>query len=179
LGLSVLSGIVHAAGGHLLCESTLGQGTCFTVLLPPVATVDNTPPEPIAEIAANQNAASLTLLLVDDDIMVLGLIENQLRKLGHTVHASTLGRAALAEFERQPESFDAVITDYTMPEMDGLMLTNAILAIRPDMPIFLCSGVDLDTLSLPPSIIPIAKPIHFPRFVAALQQACSPATALI
>ena len=80
----------------------------------------------------------MKILVVDDEATFAKLVAEHLHDDGHEVVAVTTGKEAI-EALRQ-ERFDAVVTDQTMPRMTGLELTKEILAIRPDIPIVLCTG---------------------------------------
>lgn len=80
------------------------------------------------------------VLFVDDETSLIELGERILVYLGYQVTTRTSSVEALELFRAQPDNFDLVITDYTMPNMTGSELANQILAIRPGMPIVLCTG---------------------------------------
>ena len=76
-----------------------------------------------------------------DDEEALALIgQSMLKRLGYKVDIRTSSRDALDAFQANPKKFDLVITDYTMPGMTGLALSEKLLKIRPDIPIILCTG---------------------------------------
>jgi len=81
------------------------------------------------------------ILLVDDDEMVLPFFKAGLELLGYRVTAFLDSPAALAAFERTPDEFDLVFTDIDMPDVDGFDLARVVRAIRPAVPIVLCTGV--------------------------------------
>ena len=81
-----------------------------------------------------------TILLVDDEEVVLRSMENVLRYLGHRVIAKKNARDALKTFRAKSMDFDLVITDQIMPDLSGLELTRKILEIRPDIPIIVSTG---------------------------------------
>ena len=80
------------------------------------------------------------VLFVDDEQTLVELVQQILEYLGYEVIARTSAREALELFRSQPDRFDLVITDYTMPHMTGVALAREILNIRPDEPIILCTG---------------------------------------
>jgi len=80
------------------------------------------------------------ILFVDDEETLVLMAAAMLERLGYQVTARTSSREALAAFREQPDQFDLVITDQTMPEMTGIELGRAILQVRPDIPIILCTG---------------------------------------
>jgi CheY-like chemotaxis protein/anti-sigma regulatory factor (Ser/Thr protein kinase) len=137
LGLAVVHGIVKGLGGSISIESTLGQGTTFTVSLPSIAAATCQPEavEPQAPLGKNER-----ILVVEDDENVAELATLQLRNNGYQVTVTAGSRQALAEFRDHPDQYDLVLTDNIMPQMTGAELAGKLLAIRPDLPIILCSG---------------------------------------
>lgn len=141
MGLSVVHGILHATGGHVLVESTVGTGTIMKVYLP-AAAPDNTEPDALVEQAAAQHTplSGMHIMVVDDEQSMAGMLEEMLRLQGADVTAFTRPAQALAAFERTPRNFDLVITDETMPELSGLDMARSMRHIRPDQPVILCTG---------------------------------------
>ncbi|WP_306549328.1 PAS domain S-box protein [Desulfobulbus sp.] len=136
LGLSIVHGIVTEYGGFITCESDAGKGSIFRVFIPTIndlASLEHQPAEPVPSGREH-------ILLVDDEQLLAEMGQSMLERLGYevTVHASSAD--ALADFQRYPNRFDALITDQTMPGMTGLALARRILHLRPDLPIILCTG---------------------------------------
>jgi CheY-like chemotaxis protein len=77
---------------------------------------------------------------VDDEITLVDIGQQMLKKLGYTVVSKTDSLEALKVFQKGPEKFDLVITDMTMPNLTGVELSQKLLEIRPDLPIILCTG---------------------------------------
>ena len=138
MGLSVVHGIVHGCGGHILVESRPGSGSVFRVLLPGVAQESEHAKEDW--VLGQQTALEGHVLVVEDEQSVLQYIEEVLKGAGCRVTALTDSQRALALFEEQPSEFDLVVTDQTMPELTGRDLALAVLAARPDLPVVLCTG---------------------------------------
>jgi PAS domain S-box-containing protein len=138
LGLSVTHGIVKNHGGHVRVYSEPEKGTVFHIYLPKTeaATPEETSLSRIAERGQER------ILFVDDEEMLVEMNCQRLERLGYTVVASTNGREALDIFKTDPQKFDLVITDYTMPQMTGVELARALVEVRPDIPIILCSGLN-------------------------------------
>ena len=86
------------------------------------------------------------LLLVDDEEALVHLWQAALEHLGYSVVACTRSPAALHVFRAAPQSFDLVITDYTMPALTGEVLAQELRRIRPDIPIILYTGLS-DTMT--------------------------------
>jgi PAS domain S-box-containing protein len=136
LGLSVVHGIIQSCGGIINVQSETGQGTAFDIYLPVIQAE-----VPIAE----QKSGPLprgkeSILFVDDEPMLVDISKRILESLGYRVTVCTASNEALTIFKKEPLAFDAVITDYTMPQMTGIELAQEIMAIRPDIPILLCTG---------------------------------------
>jgi PAS domain S-box-containing protein len=140
LGLSVLHGIVHGAGGHIEVVSTPGRGSEFRVYLPACATsrqasraapVDS--PRPLPRLAGR-------VMVVDDEAAIVGCLGKLLESVGCTVTGCTDPQAALRRFRANPGDFDLLITDQSMPDLVGTELAKACLALRPELPVILCTG---------------------------------------
>jgi PAS domain S-box-containing protein len=136
LGLAVVHGIVGGVGGGIQVESAPGKGSTFDVYLPRVA------PEPSAERPGPARAAGRgeRILVVDDEPMVRSTQKRILEGLGYAVEAAADGQEALDRFRAAPHAYDLVLTDQTMPRLSGLDLARAILAIRADARVILCTG---------------------------------------
>ena len=136
LGLSVVYGIVQSLKGYISVESQLNIGTTFHVLLPLIADTVSSPmfaKTPLPMLSG-------TVLLVDDEVILVDMVRVMLERLGYTVVSCQKSPEALEAFRREPNRFDLVVTDQTMPQMSGNQLAQEILQLRPDIPIILCSG---------------------------------------
>jgi len=136
MGLSIVYGIIKEYGGNITVDSTPGKGTTFHVYLPLVEGDEN----PVEKGSPNLLKGNERILLVDDEELLIELNKEILGKLGYKVTAKTNGFEAIETFKKQPKKFDLLITDQTMPGMTGLKLAKEILQIRPDIPVFLCTG---------------------------------------
>ncbi len=136
LGLSVTHGIISGAKGGIQVRSEVGAGTHFTVFLPLAPTGIAVPaPEPSDAVRGHGH-----ILLVDDEAALLEMLEASLCEMGFQVSAFSDPEAALQAFLAQPQAFQSVVTDQTMPILSGFQLAEAILAIRPELPIILVTG---------------------------------------
>lgn len=136
LGLSMVYSIVKSCQGAITCHSRLREGTEFCILLP---VLDGSAVEE-NDTADHAPRGREHILLIDDEEMLAGLGQAVLKRLGY--HVTTRGNSldALTTFLNQPDAFDLVITDQTMPGMTGVDLARRMLQIRPDLPIILCTG---------------------------------------
>jgi CheY-like chemotaxis protein len=80
------------------------------------------------------------ILLVDDEEAIVKLERQMLERLGYRVTARYSSSEALKAFEMNPSAYDMVITDLSMPNMTGIQLARKMLALRPDLPIIICTG---------------------------------------
>ncbi|MCG8619589.1 MAG: ATP-binding protein, partial [Desulfobacterales bacterium] len=138
MGLSMVHGIVQSASGRITAESREEEGTCFHILLPEVC-----PDEP--EISTDlpepgRPKGGGRILLVDDEAELLAINGEMLEKLGYQVRTETSAQAALAWFRKHFEEIDLIITDLSMPELQGDYLAWRVKHIRPNIPVILCSG---------------------------------------
>jgi len=136
LGLAVVRGIVKGHRGGILVSSQPGISTIFDVYLPLLAECDAPPLPPRAQ----PNLGRDRILFVEDDEDQLLTIPRVLAQLGHAVSAHGSGQAALAQLQAAPDAFDVCITDFDMPDIDGLELARKIAALAPELPIILVSG---------------------------------------
>ena len=137
LGLSVVHGIVDEHGGGIQVESKAGRGTTFSVYLPLLEEGQKeSQPREVETLAGG----SETILLVDDEAAIVQMQQKMLQRLGYRVVLHTSSLEALKTFRQDPERFDLIITDMTMPEMTGDRLATAAMDTRPGMPVILCTG---------------------------------------
>ena len=138
LGLSVVHGIVTQLGGHITVYSEVGQGTTFHVYLPQYVAQHGSGQAEAVHVPLPRGHEHL--LVVDDERVIADLMRQTLEALGYGVTACIDSRQALEQFEAHPKDFDLVLTDMTMPHLNGAELAQQLLAIRPDLPVVLCTG---------------------------------------
>jgi PAS domain S-box-containing protein len=136
LGLSVVHGIVKALDGEIRVGSRPGEGTRFEIFLPVSAPGQ---PEPPADPALPVTGGGRVLLL-DDEPALLRVTALRLERAGFSVLAHNDPAQALERFALDPDAFDVVLTDHTMPVMTGIDFARKVRGIRPDLPVILCSG---------------------------------------
>jgi CheY-like chemotaxis protein len=153
LGLSVVHGLVHGWGGHILVERDAGM-TRFRVLLPAA-------PAPAVEVSPRLSLPAVAgplgrLLLVDDEPLVGQSMARVLRRKGWAVTFEGDGASALARAAQ--EAFDVVLTDYAMPGMNGLELARALKESGFSAPILLMTGNPGDVPASTDIVMVLAKP---------------------
>jgi len=137
LGLSVVHGIVAAHRGILKIYSEPGKGTAFQIYFPALATAVEQ--AQVAEFGAPAGRGE-HILFVDDEAVLVFVGTTMLEQRDYMVTGLSSVGAALTEFQRRPEAFDAVITDLSMPAMSGLQFARELRRLRADIPIVLTSG---------------------------------------
>ncbi|MBN3855020.1 response regulator [Paraburkholderia sp. Ac-20340] len=137
LGLSLVDSIAREYGGAVSVISAPGNGSRFEVFLPVSSEVA---PDVVHEPAALPQGDGQVVLVVDDERALVSLAEELLAELGYEPVGFQSSSAAWEAFASDPERFDAVISDQTMPELSGLELAARVRQIRPTIPVILCSG---------------------------------------
>ena len=135
--MSVAQGIVKAHGGTITVYSEMRKGTTFHVYLPIIHEAEKAekdePKEPLP-------TGSERILFIDDEQVLIEIGGQMLELLGYEVVTKRSSVQALELFQAEPDGFDLVMTDMTMPLMTGAKLARELMKIRPKIPIILCSG---------------------------------------
>jgi len=139
LGLSVVHGIVKKLNGAMFVHSAVGEGTVFEVFLPRLEHPDI---EIVAEQVSDLPRGEENILLIDDEAVLIDILQRILAGLGYYVKTLTSPARALELFRGNPDRFDLLIADQTMPEMTGTMPIEAVREIRPALPVILCTGLN-------------------------------------
>ena len=138
LGLAVVHGIVKSYNGAIACWSEPGKGTLFSIYFPLIMAEDFVESDSTADNAMPSGTGHI--LLIDDEPVLVDLIKDIVENAGYSTTIRTSSLEALEAFRAQPEKFDLVVTDLTMPNMTGDKLAVELIKIRSDIPVILCTG---------------------------------------
>ncbi|MBF0228984.1 MAG: response regulator [Desulfamplus sp.] len=136
MGLAMVHGIVQNLGGNIYVYSEVGKGTTFHLFFPKAPEGSQVGTIEAVSIATGDE----TILYVDDEIPIVEMAQEMLTTLGYKVEGVVGSVQALERFKQNPEKFDIVITDQTMPNLTGCELAKRIWEIRSEIPVILCSG---------------------------------------
>jgi CheY-like chemotaxis protein len=137
LGLAVVHGIVESHKGYISAQSEHGKGTVFDVYLPKIDVHIAERETVVGEVVP---VGSERVLLIDDEADIVEIYQKRLKQLGYDVLTHTSSQQAMEAFRSQPDNFDVVITDMTMPKLTGDQLAVEIKQIKPNLPVILCTG---------------------------------------
>jgi PAS domain S-box-containing protein len=171
LGLTLVQKIVTRSGGHIKVSSVEGQGTTFHIYLPKSK-------EPPASTFVDKDQIVKgnheQILVVDDEIPVLDMMQQRLRKMGYRVITRADSLEAMKTFRADTNHFDLVITDHTMPDLQGAELAEAMGDLRPDLPVILMTGLnqppDLSGSRYAQRRLIFQKPINFVELSHSLRR---------
>ncbi len=136
LGLAVVHGIIEQHKGKITVASEPAQGTVFHIYLPVIE--EEQQEEQI--IIEDDSGGSERILFVDDEKSIANIMQIILSSLGYKVTVFNSSTEALAAYTKNPDNFDLVITDMTMPEMTGTALAKKLFTLQPNLPVILCTG---------------------------------------
>jgi PAS domain S-box-containing protein len=175
MGLAVVHGIVKSHGGAIFVSSEVGQGTNFTIYLPRVAG------EAVKTEESREPFTKGTerVLFVDDEDIQVRAMTKLLEHLGYRVVGLTDAVKALELVREDPEAFDLVIMDQTMPKLSGGELAGELLRLRPGLPLILCSGYS-ETLNEEQALAMgirafVLKPFSVREIALSIRRALAPA----
>ncbi|MBI5092307.1 MAG: response regulator, partial [Candidatus Hydrogenedentes bacterium] len=176
LGLATVHGIVKNHGGTITVYSEPGRGTTFRVYFPALGPEVKSAEQAAATIAIPKGNGEHVLLVDDEEsLMILG--RNMLERLGYRVTACCRVVEALSTFSAQPNAFDLIVTDQTMPVLTGLLLIQELRKLRPDIPAILCTGFSKVTTPEAAASAGISEILRKPISLASLAQAVHKALA--
>jgi PAS domain S-box-containing protein len=136
LGLALVHSITRSCGGGIEVASEPGKGTTFQIFFPVLENTDLTESEAVMPLPRG----SERILLVDDEPDIVAAAKIILEKLGYQVESFSNGQEALEVFWADPDRFDLIFTDQTMPQLTGLELAQEVVKVRPNLPIIICTG---------------------------------------
>jgi PAS domain S-box-containing protein len=136
MGLATLQGMVIQQGGLIKVYSALGQGSTFEIYFP----ISDSVHPALKPKDTTLPRGSEKIIFLDDDEMLANMGEPLLAELGYKVCVMTSSRETLKLFQANPNNFDLLITDQTMPDMTGMELIQELRKIRPNLPAILCTG---------------------------------------
>jgi CheY-like chemotaxis protein len=137
LGLALVYRIVTEAGGGVAVASRPAEGTTFEVYLPRVREAQAADPD---EEVPVERGDGESILLVDDEIPLLDMMCEMLRRMGYEPEPFSDPLAALAALEAQPRAYDLLLTDEAMPGLSGSALAAEARKARPDLPVVILTG---------------------------------------
>lgn len=179
MGLSVVHGLVHSVGGHIWLQSDT-NGSRISILLP----LDKSPlnAEVVASYTLPKSPTLLTgkhILVVDDEPDMATMLGELLGLHGAKISVFNAPQDALSHFEKNPQQFDLVITDETMPGLSGMGLARHLLKIKPALPVILYTGYSENANAETAAAAGIAaffyKPVKMNDLLQKIQQLLSPA----
>lgn len=175
LGLAVAQGIIQKHGGAITFTSELGKGADFYVYLPMLdkASLNEFYKGEKQKIVLPVGKESI--LFVDDEETILHTGKEMLEYLGYSVTTCSKSLDALNLFKEEPCRFDLIISDMTMPEMNGDVLSRELMTVRPQVPIILCTGynpqIDEDSAKKIGVKAFIFKPLTFQQLATIVRKA--------
>ncbi|RPH41794.1 MAG: PAS domain S-box protein [Desulfobulbaceae bacterium] len=138
LGLPMVLGLVQAHGGVVTVESERGKGSIFRVFLP--ISAEEVPRQPIDTDVLEEIQQAGSILLVDDEEIIVDITSRMLARLGFTVISARDGIEALELYLQHKKEIRLVLSDVSMPRMNGWETLTALRQISPDIPVILASG---------------------------------------
>ncbi len=140
MGMAAVYGIVRNHDGRIFLESELGKGTTVRIYLPAIEIAAEMPQKAYAEIATGSG----TILLIEDEDVVVEVTRSILEKLGYRVLVAKTGKEAIHISEAFRGQIDLALLDIKLPDIDGRGLYTLIMKVRPDLKVIVCSGYSID-----------------------------------
>jgi len=143
MGLSMVHGIMHEHGGHIILETDSRHGSAFHLLFPITDQTTPTEVHPIArplQSTTHKKSNGHHIVIVEDEESLASFLTDLFSNHGYKVTTYTNSRLAQKALPKMLDEIDLILTDHTMPGITGLQLAKEVLALRPDLPIILCTG---------------------------------------
>ncbi|GAV19373.1 two-component system, NtrC family, sensor kinase [Mariprofundus micogutta] len=150
LGLAMVQRIIRWHKGSINVESIPGEGSLFNIFLPEhleqdqLENSDSNLTLEVTQAATESVIRPWNLLLVEDQVDVMYIHNTFLTKMGHSVQTAVNGKLAFDIIKKSGDAFDMILTDYMMPEMDGIALTKAVREFNSDLPITIVTAFGED-----------------------------------
>lgn len=173
MGLSVIHGIMHEHGGHIQVNTNDHSGSEFKIFFKPISNSGLTPSKEENSKTVLKTDAKSRILVVDDDIVVGGYLKELFISSGHEVTLFNDSKQAWYAFEKEPDSFDVLITDQTMPDLLGTDLIKNIASIRSSFPAILCTGYaepDIHKITEGLNVKILKKPVTPKKLLTAVSE---------
>jgi len=171
MGLSTVQGIVRQHSGLIKVISTLGEGTTFELYFPLIETSHQVATPVVTDLPRGNEK----ILFIDDEELLANVWSETLSEQGYQVRTLTNSTEALKLFTANPDFFDLVITDQTMPDLSGSELIKELLSIKPNLPIILCTGYSTQINAKEAQQLGIKafcmKPLNLPELLHTIRQA--------
>jgi DNA-binding NtrC family response regulator len=133
--------MMHREGGHIRLDSIQGDGTELRLFFPPASNiVHEFPSRPNLDVRHGRGNEEKHILVIDDEVSLVYYLRELLRKKGYEVSVASDSHEAWDMFSADPDKYDLVVTDQTMPGLSGVQLAAKMLTLRADLPIILCTG---------------------------------------
>jgi signal transduction histidine kinase len=177
LGLSMVHGLAAQSGGALKIESTAGVGTTIELWIPLAEGDPFLMPLPAPAAEAGPMGRALSILLVDDDMLVLNGTLAMLEDLGHRVQGASSGEVALDMLRNKTQEIDLIITDHAMPGLTGAELARKVRSQWPGLAIILASGfAELSGEQVLDPLPRLSKPFSQNDLARMISDVCSAAS---
>ncbi len=163
LGMAEVMGTVKGHHGAIMVESELGKGTIIRVLFPVPKEAQDQPERVLVAVDSRAPASDIvtsrqTILLVEDEELVRGMVHNRMELLGYDTIAAVDGEEGVRIFRERLNEIDLVLLDFVMPGMNGVEAFEELIRINPDVKVILSSGYTEDVVS---KSFPGPKPAGF------------------
>ena len=172
LGLATVFGIVQQNGGFLRVNSQPGEGSCFQIYLPALEMEEHLPQ---ARVTSARSTGKETVLLVEDESVILDLGMRMLRRLGYKVLAANSPRQAIELAQNSESPIELVISDVVMPGMNGRQLVDQLCKMHPDLKVVFMSGYPADLITqkgmLHEHVVFLQKPFTQDQLASRLREA--------
>jgi len=141
MGLATLHGMMHRERGHVRLDSIQGDGTELRLFFPTARAFKHSfPAQPNLDVQRVRGNEKKHILVIDDEVSLVYYLRELLRKKGYQVTVASDSYEAWDIFSADPDKFDLVVTDQTMPGLSGVQLAAKMLTLREHLPIILCTG---------------------------------------